>query len=89
MQSKDNDWITVNIPYGPLGTYESKVLKFRDNDTFCKRELNNPGTLIKLSNGDEFLIGHINKNRGICDDCTEFNEWDIVEAYKIIWQPDQ
>jgi hypothetical protein len=44
-----------------------------------------PGTLIVVD-GDDYLIGDINTNRGVCDDCTEFSGDAVVEKYCIVWQ---
>ncbi|MHB0965535.1 MAG: hypothetical protein ACYC36_03685 [Bellilinea sp.] len=51
---------------------------------FDERGLSAPGTLIDTEHG-EFLIGDINPNRGVCDDCVEFGEHTIVKRYKIVW----
>lgn len=37
------------------------------------------GDVLKLKSGKYVLVGHVNKNLGICDDCTEFKEKDIKE----------
>lgn len=52
--------------------------------TFAGRGLNKPGTQIELENGDVFLIGDINPNRGTCDDCTAFDSDDIVVRYRVL-----
>lgn len=70
----DERWVDINLPYY---VYEG--------DSFEARGLNKPGTLIETDRGT-FLIGHINPNRGVCDDCTEFAEDTIVKRYKIIWK---
>lgn len=41
-----------------------------------------------MEDGSEYLIGHINQLRGVCDDCTEFGKDEIVKAYKIVWEPE-
>ena len=57
----------------------------RTKDGFCDRGLNKPGTLIELDNGKFHLIGSINSNRGICDDCVAFDNSTIVKRYRRIW----
>jgi hypothetical protein len=37
------------------------------------------GDVLKLKSGKYVLVGHVNKNLGICDDCTDFEEKDIKE----------
>jgi len=74
-----SDWVEINLPYGPVYGGSKEL------DSFRKRNLANPGTLIRMSNGNEFLIGDINSIRGVCDDCTEFNETEIVMAYRVVW----
>lgn len=69
-----NEWIEINLPYWDV-----------DKDSFKERGLAQPGTLIDTEKG-VFLIGHINPNRGICDDCTEFDNETIVKRYKIVWK---
>jgi hypothetical protein len=75
----DNQWIECNLPYGAVYSEDYKTEK----DSFSKRELNNPGTLIETKYGKS-LIGHMNKNLGICDDCMNFSPSTIVIRYKII-----
>jgi hypothetical protein len=78
MEQIMSDWIEINIPYQAY-----------DGDSFKKRDLNKPGVLIRLADEREFLIGHINEWRGVCDDCTEFEADEIVKAYKIVWSPEK
>ena len=78
----DDGWIKTNLPYGHV--YGKK--DWSQLDSFCKRGLNQPGTLIKMKNGDQYLIGDINELRGVCDDCTAFEKDNIVVGYKIIYQ---
>ena len=78
------NWIEINLPYGPI--YESS--SFEELDSFSKRELNKPGSLIKMEDGEYFLIGDINKLSGICDDCTEFSKNSIVVSYKVLLTKD-
>lgn len=56
--------------------------------SFCGLGLNNPGTLIEVEHDNkihEYLIGDINANRGVCDDCTAFENNAIVKRYMVIW----
>jgi len=57
--------------------------------TFSSMGLVRPGVLIEVENGGEtsqYLIGDINTNRGVCDDCTAFGDDAIVKRYKVIWK---
>lgn len=71
-----SEWIECNLPYDDYDCPE---------DSFRRKGLNKPGTLIETENG-VFLIGHINPLRGVCDDCTEFPIETIIRRYKIIWR---
>lgn len=42
-----------------------------------------PGVLVEVG-GRAYLIGDINENRGVCDDCTAFRGDAIVERYMVI-----
>jgi hypothetical protein len=61
--------------------------------SFTGRHLNKPGVLVEVLEKDEegteklsqYLIGHVNIHRGVCDDCTGFNSSDIIKRYKIVW----
>jgi hypothetical protein len=86
----EGEWIYLGLPYGP--DYDDK---FDEIDSFSKRGLNKPGTLIEVRHHKgsdkappykrQYLIGHINTMRGICDDCTAFDKEDKVLRYKVIW----
>lgn len=70
-------WIEINLPFWDC----------KENDSFSGRGLNMPGVLIRMKDGAEYLIGHINELRGVCDDCTEFGSDAIVAAYQVVWTP--
>ena len=56
--------------------------------SFSGLGLDKPGTLIEVKIGDEikqYLIGHINPLRGVCDDCVEFDKDVTVLKYKTVW----
>jgi len=57
--------------------YERKI-----KETFQEKGLAQPGIQIELDDGKRYLIGHINRNRGVCDDCTQFSGSDIVVRYR-------
>lgn len=81
-------WIEINLPYGPIYSRDSIYSRdLNELDSIESRGLNKPGVLIKTADGKEYLIGNINENRGVCDDCVEFSENEIVVAYKIVWEP--
>lgn len=65
--------------------YDNKIKSM----SFVGLGLNQPGTLIEIDeNGvsTQYLIGDINKLRGVCDDCVAFRESAIVKRYKVIWR---
>lgn len=68
------EWIECGLPYWAMD----------EADSFEKRGLNKPGTLIEIASGEQFLIGHINTQRGTCDDCSEFPWPTVVARYKQI-----
>jgi hypothetical protein len=79
-----SDWIECNLPWD----------KRNDVNSFVGMKLNKPGVLVEVTLLDDdekhqFLIGHINKNRGICDDCTAFDEFETVLRYKIVWEENE
>ena len=67
------DWIDINLPWWTM-----------KGDSFCERELHNPGTLVQTEDGI-FLIGDINQLAGVCDDCKAFGNDTIILRYKVIW----
>jgi hypothetical protein len=81
-----SDWIELGIPYGSVW---SSTFPYEEMDSFAKRELNKPGTLIRMQNGKVYLIGDINEIKGMCDDCTAFESESIVDAYKVVWKPEE
>jgi len=48
---------------------------------FSREGLSIPGVVISVG-GKELLIGDINANAGVCDDCTEFSGDTIVDRYQ-------
>ncbi len=58
----------------------------KDNPTFCGNNLNKAGTLIKLEDNRVFLIGHINRNCGVCDDCVGFSGNAVIKEYSVIYE---
>ena len=75
-----SEWISVNIPFGPLYARDGD---FEELDSFTKRKLNKVGTLVQMKGGKKYLIGSINCLRGVCDDCTAFGTKDQVKKYKV------
>jgi len=51
-------------------------------DSFCARGLNKPGTRIETEEGTVYWIGDINTNKGVCDDCTAFENDVVVVRYQ-------
>lgn len=70
-------WVEYNRRYDELRQEEVQ-------QTFVGRGLAKPGTLIEMADGSRHLIGSINPNKGICDDCVAFNGADIVVRYAVL-----
>lgn len=83
VESDQGEWIDVNLPYLHC-VYDPHLYP----DTFTKRKLNKPGTLIETDEG-VFLIGHLNSRNEIGDDVNFFDSRTIVKRYKVIWTEEQ
>jgi hypothetical protein len=83
-------WIEVNIPFGPV--YNEELTDGPDGlfpqlDSFEKRGLNVPGTLIELQDGRQYLIGDILSDRDSAGEWqTAFEARDIVKRYKVVFR---
>jgi hypothetical protein len=74
------EWIKVNLPLGPIYDYSVLV----DDPGFEKKSMRGklkPGMLLELKDGKILMVGDINKNGGLCDDC-HYGEETIVKRYK-------
>lgn len=63
----------------------------RERTSFRFSELNRPGVLIEVQHNDKverFLLGNINCNAGVCDDCMAFDDDAIVLRAKVLIQED-
>lgn len=45
-----------------------------------REEVLRPGAVLRLKSGALKLVGHVNANLGVCDDCVDFNYSDISEV---------
>ena len=34
----------------------------------------------------EYLIGHMNELGGVCDDCKDLKDDQLVESYRVVWK---
>lgn len=75
------EWIPLGLPYGYNGYNGSSAHR---PESFASKGLNEPGTQVRMADGSTYLIGDINQNRGVCDDCVEFDADTIVEAYRVL-----
>jgi hypothetical protein len=82
-------WIEINLPFESHEHTETGAYK----DSFSGRGLNKPGTLIEIEETfhhnktrTQHLIGDINVNRGVCDDCTAFQHDAIVTKYAVVFK---
>lgn len=78
-----NDWIELNLPFGHVFGRGLQAL-----DSFSGRGLNMPGVLVRMQDGAEYLIGHLNEVGGVCDDCRQFPPDAVVSAYCVVWTAD-
>jgi len=71
-------WITVNLPLGPIYDYsnEDSVIEKKSMHGILR-----PGMLLELKNKKVILVGDINRNGGVCDDC-HYGRETIVKRYK-------
>jgi len=79
-------WIDIGLPFGRDFTSDFEKWPDGECDSFAKRGLIVPGTLIEMEDGHTLLIGHINELGGTCDDCN-FGGDRIVKRYKVVWTP--
>lgn len=82
MQTQLTDWIEANIPIGETYSEDGEEL-----DSLEKRGLLEAGVLIEFSDGEQYLIGHINRALGQCD-CCNVSRNGIIKRYKIVWIPE-
>lgn len=74
----------LEYPGWPSGRSSQKKLA-QFHETFDKamhaREVTvRPGAILRLKSGELRLVGHVNANLGVCDDCIEFQYQDISEV---------
>lgn len=60
-----------------------------DSMSFTGRGLAVPGTQIEMADGERHLIGEINQNGGVCDDCMAFGAEDIIVRYRVLLTTEQ
>jgi hypothetical protein len=51
--------------------------------TFQESDMNAAGVQVKRGD-DRFLIGNVNMQGGVCDDCTDLFDSDVIDAYRIL-----
>jgi len=91
-----NKWVEFREKYDKFMDVQPEYIQYQkdfenfnkdgDQKSFCGRGLNKPGTLIETADGNQYLIGDINANAGVCDDCVEFGNDMIIVKYKIIYE---
>lgn len=54
-------------------------------ETFVGKGLARPGTVIELENGKIHVIGSINTVGGVCDDCVDIRDSDIIVRYAVVY----
>lgn len=71
---------------------QAKIISDQLNEEFKKNcfvglGLDKPGTLIEIVEHDvtmQYLIGNINENAGVCDDCMDFQNDAVVKRYMVL-----
>jgi hypothetical protein len=75
-----------NLPFGPV--YGPMTPDGRNgltpSDSFVARRLNKAGTMVFMEDGKTYLVGHINRLAGVCDDCKAFENEARVLGYKVV-----
>lgn len=82
LKAKEPEWIPINLPF--KAGYDHVNDQAVEKDSFTKRGLNKPGTLIEMEDGTRYLIGDINPLGGECDDCP-IDKRTIIKRYKVVW----
>ena len=74
-------WKNLNLPFGPV--YKKNT--FEEKPSLSSRNLNRAGIMIEMKKGrKQYLIGNINENCGVCDDCVAFDKKSIVRRYAVV-----
>jgi hypothetical protein len=73
------------LPFGPV--YDDKTPD--EKDSFTKRGLAKVGTIVFMEDGENYLIGNINKMGGVCDDCMAFEKETRVLGYMILFKREE
>lgn len=72
---------------------EQYDLAYNEYEKSCKENISKnffptlakSGTLIELESGKVLLIGDINEEGGVCNDCLGINKSDIIKRYAVIY----
>ena len=59
----------------------SEVLVFKPYDSTHELE---PGDVLKLRSGEIKIVGHVNPLLGVCDDCKDFQSYEIVGVASLL-----
>ncbi len=88
------EYVNFEEKYNKWYVQQPETIKYReewdetmnkqDTSSFMGQGLNKAGTLIETEKG-QYLIGHINKLGGVCDDCTQFEPDTVIKRYKVVW----
>ena len=76
-----SEWIECGLPFDTYG-------KGPDFEDIAEASGGLVGMLVETDEG-QFLIGHINSNRGVCDCCTEFQSNAMIRRYRRVWSPER
>lgn len=76
---KNINWIECNLPW-----LNQKSANEKDAEPVSFSSIAKPGMLIELESGKQMLIGHINEEGGVCNDCMGINKSDVIKRYAVI-----
>lgn len=83
-------WSSVQPEMLEYDRLEAIAREERQRNSFYGHPARQPGTLIEVETAkglNQYLLGHINPLRGVCDDCTAFPSDAIVKRYCVVWRP--
>lgn len=72
----------MQYPSWPNSTSNKSMEEYNEacDKAFKNRDATlRPGAILRLKSGELRLVGHVNVNLGVCDDCTDFEYEDIAE----------
>lgn len=90
---KIEEWYDLQPEIIEVESFNKEALKrFKEIEkakSFSRSEWAKPGVVIEVLRSDgtisQMMIGDINTNGGVCNDCAGISSSDIIKRYKIVW----